>query len=150
MMVPPRRSLFAVAAVLDIALHARPTPVAARALAERHNLPPRHLETMLQALVRNGILKGTRGPKGGYELARERRRVTVGDILRATGGTSEEAADASAPPDSTALHGIVAPILTEAAEHFLAKLDGVTIEDLCRRAAPAAKNDPDVFHDIGL
>ena len=35
-------------------------------------LPPRHLEPVLQALVRHGILKGIRGPRGGYELARER------------------------------------------------------------------------------
>src|SRR5919206_3056843 len=84
-----RRSLLAIAAVVDIALHARPMPVAAKALAARHNLPPRHLETVLQTLVRRGILKGTRGPRGGYELAREQRRITADDILRAS-GTAEE------------------------------------------------------------
>jgi Rrf2 family iron-sulfur cluster assembly transcriptional regulator len=36
----------------------------------------------MQELVRAGILKGVRGPKGGYRLARERRRVTVGEIVR--------------------------------------------------------------------
>src|ERR687895_938315 len=77
-----RRSLLAIAAVVDIALHARPLPVAAKHLAARHNLPPRHLETVLQALVRQGLLKGLRGPRGGYELARERRRITAGDIVR--------------------------------------------------------------------
>ena len=82
-MLLSRRSLLAIAAVVDIALHARPTPVAAKSLAARHNLPPRHLETVLQALVRLGILKGVRGPRGGYELARERRRITAGDIVRA-------------------------------------------------------------------
>src|ERR1700742_382483 len=78
----PRRSLLAIAAVVDIAHHARPSPTAAKTLAARHNLPPRHLETLLQALVRAGILKGVRGPRGGYELARERRRVTVGEVVR--------------------------------------------------------------------
>ena len=47
---------------------------------------------MLQALVRVGILKGIRGPRGGYELARERRRITADDILRAA-GTIEDAGD---------------------------------------------------------
>src|SRR5690349_14305768 len=83
MILLSRRSLLAIAAVVDIALHARPSPVAAKHLATRHNLPPRHLETMLQALVRAGILKGVRGPRGGYEIARERRRITAGDIVRA-------------------------------------------------------------------
>ena len=47
-----RRSLLAIAAVTDIALHARPQPVSAKALAARHKLPARHLEPVLQALVR--------------------------------------------------------------------------------------------------
>lgn len=34
-------------------------------------------------LVRNGILKGIRGPHGGYALAHERNRITADDILRA-------------------------------------------------------------------
>src|SRR5262249_33835933 len=52
-------------------------------VAARHHLPPRHLEPVLQALVREGILKGVRGPHGGYKLAREARRITAQDILRA-------------------------------------------------------------------
>ena len=65
MILMSRRSLLAIAAVVDVALHARPLPVSAKQLAARHNLPPRHLETVLQALVRQGILKGVRGPRGG-------------------------------------------------------------------------------------
>jgi hypothetical protein len=40
------------------------------------------LETLLQGLVHAKILKGLRGPRGGYQLARERRRITVGEIVR--------------------------------------------------------------------
>jgi Rrf2 family transcriptional regulator, iron-sulfur cluster assembly transcription factor len=76
-----RRSVLAIAAVVDVALHSRSAPVAAKALAARHRLPPRHLETLLQGLVHAKILKGVRGPRGGYELARERRRITVGDRI---------------------------------------------------------------------
>ena len=93
MMLLPRRALLAIAAVVDVAIHARPTPVAAKALAARHELPPRHLETLLQQLVRAKILKGVRGPRGGYELARERRRISVGDIVRAAHADPEAKAD---------------------------------------------------------
>src|SRR5580692_7091523 len=78
-----RKGILAVAAVIDIALHADHRPVSAKALAERHGLPPRHLEPVLQALVREGILKGIRGPGGGYELASEPRNITAEQILRA-------------------------------------------------------------------
>jgi hypothetical protein len=69
MQLLPRKGVLAIAAVIDIALNARGRPVAAKSLAHRHRLPPRHLEPVLQALVRHGILKGVRGPRGGYELA---------------------------------------------------------------------------------
>ena len=83
MPILPRKSILAIAAVTDIALNSRSRPVAAKDLASRHRLPPRHLEPVLQALVREGILKGARGPHGGYELAREQRRITAEEILRA-------------------------------------------------------------------
>ena len=60
-----------------------PRPVSAKTLAARRRLPPRHLEPVLQALVQDGILKGIRGPHGGYALGRERNRITADDILRA-------------------------------------------------------------------
>src|SRR5579863_8556702 len=65
-----RRSVLAIAAVVDVALHGAKAPVAAKALAARHKLPTRHLETLPQGLVHAKILKGVRGPRGGYELAR--------------------------------------------------------------------------------
>src|ERR1700678_3351705 len=81
----PRKGVLAEAAVIDVAMQTHGNPISAKALAARHGLPPRHLEPVLQALVRCGILKGIRGPRGGYELAQDQRRVTANDILRAAG-----------------------------------------------------------------
>ena len=132
-MLLSRRSLLAIAAVVDIALHARPMPVAAKHLAARHKLPPRHLETILQALVRVGILKGVRGPRGGYELARERRRISAGEIVRAAMTVTGE--DALTPlPESRLVDEVVGPLVQEATEAFLGILDRVTIDDLCQEA----------------
>ena len=137
MILLSRRSLLAIAAVVDIALHARPMPVAAKTLASRHNLPPRHLETVLQALVRQGILKGVRGPRGGYELARERRRITAGDVVRAA---ITATADEGLPPmpESRLVDEVVGPAVRSAGEAFLSALDEVTIDDLCRQAEEGA------------
>ena len=133
MSLTSRRSVLAIAAVVDIALHARPSPVAAKALASRHNLTPRHLETVLQALVRHGILKGVRGPRGGYELARERRRITAADVVRAA-MTASAATPDEATPESRLVQDVVDPVVQRASEAFLAALEAVTVDDLCRRA----------------
>jgi Rrf2 family protein len=154
MILLSRRSLFAVAAVVDIALHARPVPVTAKALAARHNLPPRHLETVLQALVRSGILKGTRGPRGGYELARERRRVSVADIVRAAQngpeeGASDEGGGRSGERLSSPLvQQVIAPAIAVAGESYLRELDNITIDHLCRAAGNQAGPDHPVDFTI--
>src|SRR3954467_13872127 len=83
MQLVSRKGILAIAAVIDVAIHSRGRPVSAKALAARHQLPPRHLEPVLQALVRDGILKGIRGPGGGYELAGEPGDITAAPILRA-------------------------------------------------------------------
>jgi Rrf2 family protein len=115
--------------VLDVALHARGRPVSSKELAARHDLPPRRLETLLQALVRAGILKSVRGPAGGYELARERRRLCVGEIIRVALRAEEE--DAQGPP---LLVAVLEPLIVETEDAALARLDDITLEDLYARA----------------
>jgi Rrf2 family protein len=128
--------MLAIAAVVDIALHSRPAPVAAKALAARHKLPPRHLETLLQGLVHAKILKGVRGPRGGYELARERRRISIGEIVRtAVGLSTADPEDMGAR--SRLLEKIIEPSVRHAGEPFLVNLDAISVEDLCENAEKA-------------
>ena len=129
-----RKALLAIVAVIDVALHARGQLVSAKDLAARHDLPARHLEPVLQALVREGVLNGVRGPRGGYELARERRRITISDILKAAG--SIEADSGPARPGSGLLKDVVMPAVAQAEKAYVAALSRITIEDLARRAEP--------------
>jgi Rrf2 family iron-sulfur cluster assembly transcriptional regulator len=85
-------------------------------------LPPRHLEPVLQALVRDGILKGMRGPHGGYELAREKKRISAEDILRAA-GSAEEAGEPPLPA-SALVNAVVRPALAEASALSRRRLAG--------------------------
>jgi Rrf2 family transcriptional regulator, iron-sulfur cluster assembly transcription factor len=127
----PRKGVLAVAAVIDVAMQEAGHPISAKTLAARHGLPPRHLEPVLQALVRCGILKGIRGPRGGYELAREKKRVTANDILRAA-RTVDEAEETYA--ESELLNSIVLPALATAEQEFSVALARINIEDMIRDA----------------
>jgi Rrf2 family transcriptional regulator, iron-sulfur cluster assembly transcription factor len=133
----PRKGLLAIAAVIDVALHANGQPVAAKTLANRHRLPPRHLEPVLQALVRQGVLKGVRGPRGGYELAREPGGITAHDILRAI-GTIEETGNGSASRSALMTH-VVMPALTQAETVFSGALGHSNVEDLVTTAREQQK-----------
>jgi len=130
----PRKGLLAIAAVVDVALNARERPVSARKLAARHNLPPRHLEPVLQALVREGILKGIRGPGGGYELAGEPGDITAAQILRAADMIDGEGQ--SPQSNSPLLAEVVLPAVAHAEKALSDALTRITVADMVRPAEP--------------
>jgi len=131
-----RKILHAVEAVVDIAYHSRPDPVQSKDVARRQQIPHRYLEPVMQRLVHAGVLRGVRGPKGGYRLARERRRITVGDIVRIVGAL--EAEEESVGDGGSALGlGIVRPLWAELERDVMTRLDAVTLEELCRQAVTA-------------
>jgi Rrf2 family iron-sulfur cluster assembly transcriptional regulator len=133
----PRKSVLAIAAVIDIAVHGRGRPVTAKILAQRYSLPARHLEPVLQALVRNGILRGIRGPRGGYELGRERSRITAENIVRAA--ASEEINGFSGAP-SGLLSNVVIPALGRAEHAFSDALARITLDELAHSAEASRKS----------
>ena len=130
-----KKSSLALEAVLDVAYNARPNPVQSKDITERQGIQSRYLEQVLQFLVKRGILKGVRGPKGGYTLARERRRITLGDVLRVI----EDLENEDDKMDSTSELGekVIQPIWSEFHNEMLSRLDHITLEDLCKRADEA-------------
>ncbi len=130
-----RKGLLAIAAVIDVAVHSGARPVSAKALAARHALPPRHLEPVLQALVRNGILRGIRGPQGGYEMAREQDMITAEDILSAAGSAEDAEEPALA---SELVSAVVRPALEGAERSFSVALRQITVADMAKRALQPA------------
>jgi len=130
-----RKTLLALEAVIDIAFNARPGPVQAREITARQGVPQRYLEQVMQQLVRAGILKGVRGPRGGYRLAKERRRISVGEIVRVAESAEDD--NEAIDPRSDLANLIVAPLIQSLQEEVMARLDAITIEDLCQRARSA-------------
>ena len=129
-----KKLLFAIEAVLDIAYNAGEQPVQSGEITRRQGIPRRYLEQVLQQLVRAGILSGVRGPRGGYRLARERRRIALGEIVRVV--RALDSGDDPLEQDEGAELGkrVVRPLWAELNEELMKRLDGITIEDLCLRA----------------
>ena len=132
-----KKVLFAIEAVLDIAYHSSAEPVQSREITRRQGIPRRYLEQALQHLVREGVLIGVRGPRGGYRLARERRRISVGDIVRVVREMETGANLIEDAPGSALGHEVVRPLWLELQKELMVRLEDLTIDDLCDRAAKA-------------
>jgi Rrf2 family protein len=134
-----RKGLLTISVVLDIAIHSNGRPVSAKAVLARNRLPPRHLEPILQELVRARILKGTRGRRGGYELGREGQQITIEDILRATQpGRCRGAGAGLATADR-----VVLPAISEAERLFSGALSQISIADLQVRSCAVLASPSD-------
>jgi Rrf2 family iron-sulfur cluster assembly transcriptional regulator len=128
-----KKMMYALEAVVDIAIHGGPDPVQSRDITARQGIPQRYLEQVMQRLVRAGVLRGVRGPRGGYRLARERRRITVGEIARVVYAQDSED-DLSQISNSEIGRQVIAPLWRDLQDETMARLDAVTLETLCQRA----------------
>ena len=129
-----KKMMFAIEAVLDIAYHAGAEPVQSREITRRQGIPRRYLEHALQHLVRQEILIGVRGPRGGYKLARERRRITVGDIVRVVREMEADNNLIEETQGSELGHQVVRPLWRELQDGLMERLDSLTVDELCTRA----------------
>ena len=129
-----KKMIYALEAVVDIAYNGRVNPVQSRDITKRQGIPQRYLEQVMQQLVRTGILKGVRGPKGGYFLARERRRISVGEIVRVINELDSKSMKTEFVSQSDLGTKVVNPLLDELNREIMDKLDNITLQDLCERA----------------
>ena len=123
-----KKVIYAIEAVIDIALNSGPIPVQNEAIAKRQGIPKRYLEQTLQILVKSKILVGSRGPKGGYSLAKERRKIKISDIIQSVSMND------SIPSkfNSTLSREIIIPLISEVTENCVNKLKCVSVEEICK------------------
>lgn len=142
------RPAVAVAVVIDVALHSGRGTVSAADIADRLGLARRGLEPILQPLSRNAILNSTRGPKGGYRLARPRRQISAADIVRAVLADTppEPAGEGETGKLFTA---VVSPLWEELTTQVMQTLERQTLDMLVRKAVAAGvaqlPNEPIIF-----
>jgi len=72
---------FAVTAMIDLALRSNNGPVALAAISQRQQISLSYLEQLFGKLRRHELVESTRGPGGGYTLARSPTEITVADII---------------------------------------------------------------------
>ena len=73
---------YAVTAMMDIALHEKQGPVTLAEISQCQGISLSYLEQLFAKLRKEGLVKGVRGPGGGYSLARPSDQISVADIIQ--------------------------------------------------------------------
>ena len=121
-----KRVIYAIEAVLDIALNAGANPVQNIMIAKRQGIPKRYLEQTLQILVKNKILVASRGPRGGYRLAKERRKIKIIDIINSISNKNENSESYKSELSKIIIEPLIEKFMRECENH----LSKVSVEDI--------------------
>jgi Rrf2 family iron-sulfur cluster assembly transcriptional regulator len=79
-------SRYGVRALFDVAYHGGGQPTQIKDISRRQKISQRYLEQIFNKLLKAGLLKSRRGPRGGYMLSRDPAAITIGDIISAAQG----------------------------------------------------------------
>lgn len=80
------RGRYALRMMVEIAMHDREEWVSIKDISERQGISVKYLEQIVTNLTKSGLLLSSRGPRGGYMLAKNPDEYTAGEILRVIEG----------------------------------------------------------------
>jgi Rrf2 family iron-sulfur cluster assembly transcriptional regulator len=127
---------FALNALIDLALREPAGPVALASIGSRQRVSLSYLEQLFSRLRRDGVVESTRGPGGGYRLARRADTISVADIVRCVDDSAEEPADDGPDPSAALWRRLNGVVL----EHMATvSLDSLVAEQVAQGAVAATR-----------
>ena len=82
------RGRYGTRALLDLALHQGDEPVSLKDIAKRQQISLTYLEHLITPLIAGGILRSTKGPKGGVSLAKTPEEIRLSEIIQLFEGST--------------------------------------------------------------
>jgi Rrf2 family protein len=77
-----KKTDYALRALFTLVEHYNGTPIPIRELARRNDIPKRFLEQIMLALKAQGWVESLAGMRGGYVLAKNPSKITMGEVVR--------------------------------------------------------------------
>ena len=81
-----QKTRYALRALLFLVEETGGGPVQLARIATSQKVPPKYLELIMLDLKRAGLVRSSRGPRGGYGLARSADLISFGQVVRAMEG----------------------------------------------------------------
>jgi Rrf2 family protein len=128
-----RASVYALHAVAYMAAQDSDELVPSHIIAERRNISDRFLLKVLKPLVAAQVLVSSKGPNGGYRLAKPANQITLLEIMEAVDGPIRGMAPVDSDDARNPLNQKLRAICQDSAEHFRKQLKRTRISELLSR-----------------
>ncbi|OOZ42581.1 Rrf2 family transcriptional regulator [Solemya elarraichensis gill symbiont] len=124
---------YAVTAMLDLALHGEKGPVTLADISENQGISLSYLEQLFASLRSKGLVRGVRGPGGGYYLGREMNEITIANIICAVDEWVEFTRCQGKSNCRGGQRCLTHSLWDELSEQIYNFLEGITLGDLVKR-----------------
>jgi Rrf2 family protein len=124
------RADYGVRALFDLARRYGQGPTQSRDIAARQRIPEAYLHQVLGALNRAGLVRSTRGPQGGHELARPPQEINLWDVLLILDGPERRAHPHASDGGA---HDVVHQVWHELQNRSIDFLKSINLETLAER-----------------
>lgn len=128
------RGRYALRLMIDIGMNDNDNPVRIKDIAQRQEISEKYLEQIVSVLNKAGYVRSSRGPQGGYRLARAPKDYTVGDILTLIEGSLAPVACLDTPVNECPREAVCPTLILwkkiDDAVHGV--VDSITLEDLLK------------------
>jgi Rrf2 family iron-sulfur cluster assembly transcriptional regulator len=132
--------------MMDLAIHEKYGPVTLADISVCQGISLSYLEQIFAHLRRDGLISGTRGPRGGYRLARPADQITVADIINAV----SEKLDTRCEGQEDRAHGercLTHELWSDLSSQLHSFLDGITLAQFAERpTTQAVAHHQDTLH----
>jgi len=128
------RGRYGTRALLELALHQGEGPILLKDIARRQQISVQYLEHLITPLIAGGILRSTRGARGGVSLTRSPEQIKLSEVVQLLEGSTAPVECVSNPEACIRSRLCVTrDIWSELKRVTDRVLDSVTLQDLVER-----------------
>lgn len=129
------RGRYSLRMMIDLAEHYNDDFIALKDISERQGISKKYLEQIVPFLNRSNLLTTYRGHMGGYKLARQPSKITIGDILLSSEGSLNPVSCLDNDPNICTKQEdcLTLPIWQGLSEVITCYLNGITLQDILDR-----------------
>ena len=134
-------------ALLELALHQEEKPMLLKDIARRQQISLLYLEHLVTPLVAAGIMRSTRGPKGGVSLSRAPEEIKLSEVIQALEGSIApvECVDNPGVCSRSALC-VTRDVWSELKKAMDGVLESITLRDLVERQKSKEQQETAMYY----
>ncbi|MDD4877213.1 MAG: Rrf2 family transcriptional regulator [Dehalococcoidales bacterium] len=141
------RARYGTRALLELALHQSESPTLLKVIAQKQQISLSYLEHLISPLIAGGIIRSTKGPKGGFYLARNPDKIKLSEAIKLLEGSVAPVECVNDPAICNRSEFCVTRDVWSEIKYAMENiLDSTTLQDLVDRHRKKTQSDPVMYY----